>query len=172
MRRWLWLPALVLSSVPSSGQDKDGFKINPEVNQVKVEQAIARGIAFLKTSDSPDSAIGPDSDELKLLTFVHGGVPDSDAAFQDLLKKCLERKLEKTYRVSLLAMCLEEIDRAKYQDQIALCGQCLLDNVKSSGGFSYGDPTAAVPEAGGTATKKGDAFKPKKAPGPIDPNAK
>jgi hypothetical protein len=172
MRRWLWLPALVLSAAPSSGQDKDGFRINPEVNQVKVEQAIARGIAFLKTSDSPDSAIGSDSDELKLLTFVHGGVPESEPVFQDLLKKCLERKPEKTYRVSLLAMCLEEIDRVRYQDQIALCGQFLLDNVKSNGGFGYGEPTAATPEAGSVATKKGDAFKPKKPPGPIDPNEK
>jgi hypothetical protein len=171
MRRWLWLPVLGVLAAPSAAQDKDGFKINPEVNQVKVEQAIARGIAFLKTSDSPDSAIGPDSDELKLLTFVHGGVLETDAAFQDLLKKCLDRKLEKTYRVSLLAMCLEEIDRVKYQDKIALCGQFLLDNVKANGGFGYGEPTAAAPEAGGVATKK-DAFKPKKPPGPIDPNEK
>src|SRR4051812_27786378 len=110
MRRWLCIP-VVLLAVPAFAQDKDGFRINPEVNQVKVEQAIARGIAFLKTSDSPDSAIGQDSDELKLLTFVHGGVPETDAAFQALLKICLERKMEKTYRVSVLAMCLEEIDR-------------------------------------------------------------
>jgi len=170
MRPGLWL-SVVLLAAPASAQDKDGFRINPEVNQVKVEQAIARGIAFLKTSDSPDSAVGQDSDELKLLTFVHGGVPETDAAFQSLLKTCLDRKPEKTYRVSLLAMCLEEIDRAKYQEQIALCGQFLLDNIQTNGGFSYGDPTAAVPEAGGGATKR-DAFKPKKPPAPIDPNAK
>ena len=47
------------------------------------------------------------------------------------------------------------------QDQIAACGQFLLDNVKSNGGFGYGEPTAATPEAGSVATKKGDAFKPK-----------
>ena len=69
-------------------------------------------------------------------------------------------------------MCLEEIDRAKYQPQIALCGQFLLDNIKANGGFSYGDPTPAVPEAGSVASKKGDAFKSKKAPGPIDPNVR
>jgi len=174
MSRWLCIPVILLAGSASfaSLQDKDGFKINSEVNQVKVEQAIARGIAFLKTSDSPDSAIGQDSDELKLLTFVHGGVPESDEAFQKLLKTCLERKMEKTYRVSVLAMCLEEIDRDKYQPQIALCGQFLLDNIKANGGFSYGDPTPAVPEAGSVATKKGDAFKAKKAPVPIDPNAK
>jgi hypothetical protein len=171
MRRWLWFPILGLLAGSSSAQEKEGFKINPGVDQVKVERAIARGIEFLKTSDSPDSAIGSDSAELKLLTFVHGGVPESDPGFQALLKTCLERKPEKTYRVSLLAMCLEEIDRAKYQDQIAVCGQFLLDNIKSNGGFSYGEPTTAAPEPGGVASKK-DAFKPKKPPGPIDPNEK
>src|SRR5206468_10031943 len=128
MKRRLALPlaALAVFITGLSAQDdppKGGFKISSEVNQVKVEQAIARGIAFLKTSDSPDSAIGGDSDELKLLTFIHGGVPESDAGFQALLNKCLERRLDRTYKVSVLAMCLEELDRVKYQDKIALCGQ-------------------------------------------------
>ncbi|MBI3855860.1 MAG: hypothetical protein HY293_09245 [Planctomycetes bacterium] len=159
MGRSVALPLLVLVVLCSrlSSQDdpaKGGFKINPEVNQVKVEQAIARGIAFLKTSDSPmEPSVGGDSDELKLLTFVHGGVPDNDAAFQALLTKCLERKLEKTYKVSILAMCLEEIDRVKYQDKIALCGQFLLDTIKSNGGFTYGEPTAATPESGAPVKK-------------------
>src|SRR6185436_8254243 len=117
------LPAFSFQADPPKG----GFKISSEVNQVKVEQAIQKGIAFLKTSDSPDSAIGGDSDELKLLTYIHGGVPDNDAAFQALLAKCLERKPEKTYKVSLMAMCLEELDRVKYQDKIAQYGQFLLD---------------------------------------------
>jgi hypothetical protein len=148
MRRTLAF-SLVLF-LPAFAQDaKGGFKINPEVNQVKVEQAIARGINFLKTSDSPvEASVGGDSDELKLLTFVHGGLPENDAAYQALLTKCLERRLEKTYKVSLLAMALEEIDRVKYQDKIAQCGQFLLDNIKKNGGFSYGELTQAAPGAG------------------------
>jgi len=165
------LPAFALQDDPPKDPPKGGFKISSEVNQVKVEQAIARGIAFLKTSDSPDSAIGGDSDELKLLTFIHGGVPDNDAAFTALLAKCLERKLEKTYKVSLLAMCLEELDRVKYQDKIALCGQFLLDNIKPNGGFTYGEPTAAAPEASSIPGKKDVSSKPKK-PGPINPDEK
>ena len=171
MSRRLALPLTVLAVFsPGLLAQDGGFKINSEVNQVKVEQAIARGIAFLKTSDSPDSSIGADSDELKLLTFVHGGVPDNDAAFTALLSKCMERPLDKTYRVSVLAMCLEEIDRVKYQDKIALCGQFLLDNIKSNGGFSYGEPTPAKPEAGSPAKK--DPFRAKKPPGPINPDIK
>lgn len=168
------LAALAMLLSAASAQDesgKSGFKINPEVNQVKVEQAIARGIAFLKTSDSPDSAIGGDSDELKLLTFIHGGVPESDAGFQALFTKCFDRKLEKTYKVSLLAMCLEELDRVKYQDRIAQCGQFLLDNIKPNGGFSYGEPTAASPDASSGPGKKDMASKPKK-PAPINPDEK
>jgi hypothetical protein len=171
MRRRLALSSAALFAfVPGLLAQDAGFKINSEVNQVKVEQAIARGIAFLKTSDSPDSTVGPDSDELKLLTFVHGGVPDNDAAFTSLFEKCMARPLDRTYRVSILAMCLEEIDRAKYQDKIALCGQFLLDNIKSNGGFGYGEPTAAVPGAG--EAPKTSAFKVKKPPAPINPDVK
>jgi hypothetical protein len=152
---------------PKSGN----FKISPEVNQVRVEQAIARGIAFLRTSDSPvEASVAGDSDELKLLTFVHGGVPENDAAFQALLTKCLERKPEKTYKVTLLAMALEEIDRVKYQDKIALCGQFLLDNIKSNGGFTYGEPTTATPESGSPVKKPiGSTNKP---PPVINPDIK
>lgn len=165
-----FLPAFAASTSLGTSQDnKGGFKISSEVNQVRVEQAIAKGIAFLKTSDSPESPVG-DSDELKLLTFVHGGVPESDAAFQSLLAKCLGRKLEKTYKVTLLAMSLEEIDRVRYQDKIALCGQYLLDNIRPNGGFTYGEPTAAVPESG-SPVKKGIASTNKKPP-PINPDVK
>jgi hypothetical protein len=175
MRRAPALPLVILAiSLPGfAPQDnKGGFKISSEVNQVKVEQAIQRGIAFLKTSDSPDSAIGPDSDELKLLTFIHGGLPESDPAFQALLTKCLERKLEKTYRVSLLAMCLEELDRVKYQDKIAACGQFLLDNIKPNGGFTYGEPTAAAPDTSTATGGKKNVSSSGKKPAVINPDEK
>ena len=132
---------------PSTGQDNKqdpkGFKPNVAVDQAGVDKAIARGLEFLKTSDSPRSHVG-DSDELKLLTFIEGGTPVSDPAVDALLKKCLEAPLEKIYSVALLAMCLESIDRVKYQQKIAHCGQFLLDNIKPNGGFAYGEPTAFV----------------------------
>jgi len=170
MSRTLAFSLVVL--LPVYAQDpKGGFKISSEVNQVKVEQAIARGINFLKTSDSPvEASVAGDSDELKLLTFVHGGVPENDAAFQALLTKCLERKLEKTYKVTLLAMSLEEIDRVKYQDRIAQCGQFLLDNIKKNGGFSYGEATSAAP-GGGEPVKKSIASS-NKPPPAINPDVK
>ncbi|HLF92611.1 MAG TPA: hypothetical protein VJB14_04065 [Planctomycetota bacterium] len=132
---------------------KKGFKPNVAVDQAAVDKAIENGLKFLKTSDSP-AVQGGDSDELKLLTFIHGGVPESDPAYQALFKKQLEARLEKTYRVALLAMCLEEVDRVKYQYKIAQCGQYLLDNLKPNGGFCYGEPTAYVEDVPSVAPRK------------------
>lgn len=156
MKRGLSL-FLILAFAPLAvGQDnkKDGFKINVQVDQKSIDAAISRGIAFLKTSDSPTTSWGGGTDGLKLLTYIHAGVPETDAAFQDLLKKCLEDKFEKTYEVSLIAMCLEEIDRVKYQHKIAQCGQFLLDNIKSNGGFSYGEPSGFIDGIPTTAPRK------------------
>src|SRR5437588_1637784 len=98
------LVALGIAS-PSIGQDpnKPGFKPNVAVDQASVDKAIEKGLNFLKTSDSPKSHL-PDSDELKLLTFIEGGTPVSEPAVQALLTKCVEGPLEKTYSVALLAM--------------------------------------------------------------------
>jgi hypothetical protein len=149
-----------------------GFKPNVAVDQAGVDKAIEKGLQFLKGSDSPNSHVG-DSDELKLLTFIEGGLTESDATVQTLLKKCLEANLEKTYPVALLAMCLEELDRVKYQQKIAQCGQFLLDNIKPNGGFCYGEPTAydvnyALPKrevaSGGAKPKTVDVGEPKGKP--------
>jgi hypothetical protein len=147
-------------ATPSIGQDpnkqdpnKPGFKPNVAVDQASVDKAIEKGLNFLKTSDSPKSHL-PDSDELKLLTFIEGGTPASDPAVAALLTKCVEGPLEKTYSVALLAMCLESLDRVKYQQKIAQCGQFLLDNIKSNGGFAYGEPTAFVNDVGYKMPKK------------------
>jgi len=63
-------------------------------------------------------------------------------------------KQERTYKVALLAMCLEEVDRVKYQQKIAQCGQFLLDNIKPNGGFAYGEPTAFTNDVPYTMPKK------------------
>ena len=127
MKRDLGLSLIVLAWLASGlpAQDKKPISLD----QASIDKAIEAGLKFLKTSDSPNTHVG-DSDELKLLTFIHGGLPENDPVFQDLLKKCLDAPLEKTYGVALLAMCLEEIDRVQFQHKIAQCGQFLLDNIK------------------------------------------
>src|SRR6185436_20157875 len=56
----------------------------------------------------------------------------------------LSRKMESTYCVALEAMCLEELDRVKYQGWIARCAQFLLDNQCKNGQWSYGGPSQFV----------------------------
>jgi hypothetical protein len=57
-------------------------------------------------------------------------------------------ELASTYRVSIQAMLLEEVDRVKYQPRIHQCAQFLVDNQDADGLWGYGRPTTypqAVP---------------------------
>jgi len=121
---------------------------HPGVDQMRVDAAIKRGVEFLKTADASVGEVAGHAfkhgDELILLTFVHAGVPEIDPVFKERLKKMLEAPLERTYKVSMQAMFLEELDRVKYQWRIAQCAQFLVDNQTSSGKWWYGDPTPFV----------------------------
>ena len=112
------------------------------VDDAKVDQAIKKGVEFLRTAKSPDFHNGyRNSDVLILWTFIHAGVPQDDPKFKSLLDSVMSEPLDKTYKVSLLAMCLEEIDRVKHQEKIAQCAQFLVDNQCKNGQWNYGSPT-------------------------------
>src|SRR6185503_5483267 len=64
--------------------------------------------------------------------------------FQELFRRMWDAKLERTYKVVLQAMVLEELHRVKYQVRIAQCAQFLIDNQCQNGQWSYGTPTPAV----------------------------
>jgi hypothetical protein len=111
----------------------------PAIDPRRVDQAIQRGIAWLRTAPYPaDYWMG--SNELVLWTFVHAGIPESDPDFQKRLKQMLDGPLERTYRVALQAMILEELDRVGYQQRIWQCAQFLVDNQCSNGQWLYGNP--------------------------------
>lgn len=112
-----------------------------QVDQKSIDEAIAKGIASLKTAESPGHYQIAHCDELILYTFITAGVPATDDRFQKLLQRVLTDEPTHTYRVSLQAMLLEELDRVKYQDRIALCAQFLVDNQCQNGQWSYGEPT-------------------------------
>src|SRR5689334_10846982 len=116
------------------------------VLQSKIDDAIRRGVEYLKKAESivPWAEFGANSDELILLTLVHANVSSKDATYQALLQRILAVDLKRTYNVALQAMVLEEIDRVRYQDRIWQCAQFLLDNQCANGQWSYGDPTPAV----------------------------
>src|SRR4030095_16904158 len=150
MGRMLTAVALALLPLSLSGQDQKGFDA---VDQVKVSQAIQAGVEFLKKTPSPGSHHEmANTDELVLLTLIEARVPDNDPAIQKLLPGILAAPLERTYKVVLQAMALEELDRVKYQDRIWQCAQYLVDNQAPSGQWGYGQPTDAVknvPTGGG-----------------------
>lgn len=117
------------------------------ISQIEIDKTIEKGILYLKGAGSPGHSHSgaTHSDELKLFTFIHAGVGPSDAAYQKLLRQVLADELATTYKVSLQAMALEEIDRVRHQHRIAMCAQFLADNQCVNGQWTYGKPT---PHAG------------------------
>jgi hypothetical protein len=130
--------ALAASSA-AAAQDKPSPPAGG-VNEVAVDRAIKKGIEYLRTAPSPDLKGGyQNSDELILYTFIHAGVPETDPKFRELFGSVTTQPLRRTYKVVLLAMCLEAIDRVKYQEKIAQCAQFLVDNQCRNGQWSYGN---------------------------------
>ncbi|HEV3027152.1 MAG TPA: hypothetical protein VG457_06235 [Planctomycetota bacterium] len=120
------------------------------VDQGRIDGAVRKGLAYLKTAKTPpvEFARISDTSELVLLTFVHGGVPESDDTFQEYFRRMMNGPLERTYKVALQAMILEDLDRVKFQSRIAQCAQFLVDNQCGNGQWSYGEPTAYVKDPG------------------------
>ncbi|HXX92860.1 MAG TPA: hypothetical protein VEN81_04455 [Planctomycetota bacterium] len=110
------------------------------LDEAKVEAALKRGVAWLQ--DTPlTRGRGNQARELVLLALLHSGVRPSDPTFFGMLRDMLDEDLVSTYRVSLQAMVLEELDRVKYQKRIFQCAQFLVDNQSANGMWSYGQPT-------------------------------
>ena len=130
------------------------------VSQKEIDTAILKGSAYLKDAPSPGGHLKTNCDELILLTLVHAGA--SEKTYQKFLDSVLAAQLEHTYKVALLAMCLEEIDASKHQAKIAQCAQFLVDNQAANGQWSYGRPTDAVKLIEDKSVASGDSPKKKK----------
>lgn len=121
----------------------------PPVDPVRVDQAISKGVTFLKGAALPTAEVGAGipSDELVLLTYVHAGVTQTDPKFQELLARVLAAPVQRTYTAALRAMVLEDLDRVKHQERIWSCAQFLVDNQCRNGQWSYGEGTAPAGKA-------------------------
>ena len=128
---------------PPAGAGAVADVVTPPPKPRTVDDTVRGGMAYLRSRPA-GFARDSRSEELLLWTWAMGGVPESDPEFQAALKGLLEKKLEKTYNVSLMAMVLEELDRGKYQKRLAQCAQYLLDNQCANGQWSYGDPSIFV----------------------------
>jgi hypothetical protein len=138
----MWvLVCLALWSGSLGAQDEKKAQVAKGASQKDIDAAVHKGVEFLKTAPSPGAHSGiRNSDELILFTLLHAGVSEKNEVFQKYLKAVLDAPLEKTYKVALQAMALEELDRATYQGRIAQCAQFLVDNQCKNGQWSYGKP--------------------------------
>ncbi len=144
-------------------------------DQVKVDEAIDRGLGFLKGMSRDGKIPSVDTvngrftwHELVFYTMLSGGVPADDPEMKKLLQAFLDADLRTTYCVSIQAMALHRLDPNRYQARIAQCAQFLADNQCLNGQWSYGNPvpmekiTWTPPPA---APKKKDVFSPGGRPG-------
>ena len=182
MRVLLAASLLVLAASPCPAQQaKDKQARAPKVDQVKVDAAIAKGVASLRSQVGGPMALQPvgyskgSQSDLVLWTLLHAGVPENDPLIQSLLKEMLARELSATYCVSLQAMILEELDRVKHQNRIFQCAQFLVDNQCKNGTWSYGEPSAfaketptggPAPATASAASRKAEALPVGKRPKP------
>src|SRR5262245_66617617 len=118
MKSFLLLSAIgaILGGSQALAQDKPSNPAagHPGVDPKRVDEAIKKGVEFLKGAKSIPAGFdfGPkDSDELILLTYAHAGVPETDPKVQELLRQVLEGPVKSTYEASLLAMALQAYNR-------------------------------------------------------------
>lgn len=115
---------------------------HPKVDQRRVDEAIRKGVEYLRKSGTPGhGGWGDECVELVLLALLHAGVPEQDPYVQKLLQRMLDAPLRRTYNVSLQAVVLERLDRVRFQKRIFHCAQFLVDNQLESGDWGYSSAT-------------------------------
>jgi hypothetical protein len=118
-----------------------------QVPQKDIDEAVKRGVDFLlkKTEESKyfhgsEEHYKKQVEELVLFTLFHAGeevIKRTDPVVKRLFAKIKSRKLTHTYNVSLLAMCMRELDARKYRPGLMMCGQFLADAQCQNGQWTY-----------------------------------
>jgi tetratricopeptide (TPR) repeat protein len=124
---------------------------HPKVDQKKVDEAILKGVQYLLKTPLPPidhKTFKLRYDELVLLTILESGWDRNDKDVKALIARVLSLPLDKTYHVSLRAMCLAAMDPLKYQQELAQCAQFLVDNQCENGQWTYGEKVEKMPEPG------------------------
>jgi hypothetical protein len=132
MRRSLLLLAvLVLAPVPSYAEDAPKAAL--------VQGAIDRGAAWLRErfKDGFAGETWHEPTELVVLTLAHAGANLLDPVFAKGLAVLEKTEPRFTYRTSLLAMALSEVNPRRYQWKIAHCAQWIVDTQLPGGEWGY-----------------------------------
>ncbi len=163
MKHVVILASLLASAGSAWAQNVGGGVFPPnEVDQIKVDMAIEKGIKYLKSVNASHMTGGKEGArkmthrELVLFTYVHSEVPETDPDFKVLFDDMMKDKLEATYCVALQAMVLEEVERVKYQKRILMCAKFLVDNQGPQGYWSYGSPSIYVEDVAYEMPKRKD----------------
>jgi hypothetical protein len=144
--------ALLVLSLLAFPQDRVPAPAHPKVDQAKVDEAIKRGVEYLKRANLQPWNYHNRMmtfEELVLLTLIHAGediIAHDDPFFDKVLKTVVERPLHYNYVVVLKAMSLSALDKEKYLPELRQCAQHLLDNQCKNGQWSYGEPVKPLPE--------------------------
>ena len=104
----------------------------------QVETAIDKGVGYL-LQHCVNSGY---CDELIFYTLIKSRVKMPEATIENLLDNMLEKNLEKTYNVALLAMALSDLNANKYIGRITQCAEFLLAGQSAAGNWHYGTPVS------------------------------
>ena len=134
MRRILPLiPVLVLAAAGAPVEAEEGP--SPKA----VHSAIRRGAEWLRgrVAEGLEGRTWHDPLELVVLTLHHAGANLEDEAYAQSLDRLQSVPLQFTYRVSVLAMALAEINPGRYRDRLAHSAQWLVDTQLAGGEWGY-----------------------------------
>lgn len=104
-----------------------------------VAQALDRGGAWVKARlvEGVNTAPWSQPTELMVLTLAHCGVTVGDKAFSDAVEVVASTPPRFTYRASLKAMALTDVNPRRYQRAIAHVAQWLVDTQLPGGEWGY-----------------------------------
>lgn len=131
--------ALLLVLAPTSGTaHAKGAKAKPP-SPKQIHAAIARGAKWLENRFEDGFPVDRwhSPVELVALTLVHAHADRKSKTFQAALKSMKTCELRYTYRVSVLAMALSEINPYLHRARLAHCAQWLVDTQCPGGEWGY-----------------------------------
>jgi hypothetical protein len=104
-----------------------------------VHAAIERGAAWLRQryAGGFEAETWHSTPEIVALTLSHAGVSPKDEVFARALELIEVCELRYTYRVSVLAMALAQINPYRYRARLAHCAQWLVDTQLPGGEWGY-----------------------------------
>ena len=131
---------------------------SPTVSDDRVNQAIDRGVAYLRAK-GPRPAVDRRGD-LVTLALLHAELKPDDSFLSSCRGATLQRPPKYVYNVAMQAMLLWALDDRQYQGRIARLAQFLVDSQRRNGQWAYvGKRVTPVGNIGGAGLGLGGPVK-------------